>query len=69
MTPDSLETDHVSDADFVLALGTDEKLLRRLNELDNSETVSVGTKGTDAKWRLKREDALRVLKNFAGIMA
>lgn len=67
MAPDALETDHVSDADFVLAIGTDEKLLRRLNELDNAETVSVGTKGTDAKWRLKREDALGLLKHFAGM--
>ncbi|TCD64575.1 hypothetical protein EIP91_003902 [Steccherinum ochraceum] len=29
-------------ADFVLAIGKDEKLLRRLNELDNAETVFTG---------------------------
>lgn len=29
-------------ADFVLAIGKDEKLMRRLNELDNAETVFTG---------------------------
>ncbi|KAI0292362.1 alpha-trehalose-phosphate synthase [Multifurca ochricompacta] len=47
--------------DFVLAIGRDEKLLRRLGELDNAETCSTGTGGTDARWRLAREEVFGVL--------
>jgi trehalose 6-phosphate synthase/phosphatase len=53
--------------DFLLAIGSDEKLLSRLNEFDGSETVSTSGKGTDAKWRLESEAALGVLKAFAGV--
>ena len=65
MAPDSLETENVSDSDFVLAIGSDEKLLRRLNELDNAETCSTGAKGTDAKWRLEKGEVVRILQQFA----
>ncbi|KAI6022066.1 glycosyltransferase family 20-domain-containing protein [Pisolithus marmoratus] len=37
---------------LVLGIGGDEKLLRRLNELDDAETVSTNRRGTDAKWKL-----------------
>ncbi|THH17685.1 hypothetical protein EW146_g3181 [Bondarzewia mesenterica] len=67
MAPDSLETENVSDTDFVLAVGSDEKLLRRLNELDNAETCSTGVKGTDAKWKLDKAEVVSVLKQFASI--
>lgn len=46
-SPESIEHQHTSDVDFVLAIGKDEKLMRRLNELDNAETISTsGTWGT-----------------------
>jgi hypothetical protein len=51
--------------DFVLAIGRDEKLLRRLGELDNAETCSTGTGGTDARWRLAREEVIGVLSQLA----
>ncbi|KAG7091994.1 hypothetical protein E1B28_008381 [Marasmius oreades] len=59
--------------DIVVALSGDERLLRRLGELDNSETVSTSGKGsTDAKWRLVRDirqgeesDVVKVLREFA----
>ncbi len=51
--------------DFVLAIGRDEKLLRRLGELDNAETCSTGTGGTDARWRLAREEVIGVLGQLA----
>ncbi|KAF8200267.1 alpha,alpha-trehalose-phosphate synthase [Pholiota molesta] len=54
--------------DFLLAVSSDEKLLRRLNEFDGAETVSTSGKGTDAKWRLESEDTLGVLKGFVGAM-
>jgi trehalose 6-phosphate synthase/phosphatase len=55
------------EVDFLLAISSDEKLLRRLNEFDGSETVSTSGKGTDAKWRLESEAAVGVLKGFAGV--
>lgn len=84
-SPESIEHQHSHDVDFVLAIGKDEKLMRRLNELDNAETISTsgswgtsgfsdgaggtgslsGTKGTDAKWKLKTEDVMNVLWRFA----
>ncbi|KAF9254157.1 hypothetical protein L218DRAFT_588518 [Marasmius fiardii PR-910] len=59
--------------DIVVALSGDERLLRRLGELDNSETISTSGKGsTDAKWRLVRDvrpgeqsDVGKVLREFA----
>jgi len=50
---------------FVFAVGGDEKLLRRLNELDNAETVSTSGKGTDAKWKLDAGDVGNVMWTFA----
>jgi len=55
------------EVDFLLAISSDEKLLRRLNEFDGSETVSTSGKGTDAKWKLECEAAVGVLKGFAGV--
>jgi len=55
------------DIDFMLAVSSDEKLLRRLNEFDGAETVSTSGKGTDAKWRLNNEEAVGVLKGLAGV--
>jgi len=55
------------EVDFLLAISSDEKLLRRLNEFDGAETVSTSGKGTDAKWRLESEAAVDVLKGFAGV--
>ncbi|TFK50600.1 alpha-trehalose-phosphate synthase [Heliocybe sulcata] len=67
MAPEVAETGDVADTDFVLAIGSDEKLLRRLNELDSAETVSTGRKGTDAKWRLDAEQVVPALSQFANI--
>ena len=52
----------------VFAVSGDEKLLRRLNELDNAETVSTSRKGTDAKWKLDPREVLSVLSQFAGVV-
>ncbi|KAG6377935.1 glycosyltransferase family 20 protein [Boletus reticuloceps] len=51
----------------VFAVSGDEKLLRRLNELDNAETVSTSRKGTDAKWKLDPMDVMSVLSQLAGV--
>ncbi|KAL0564261.1 Trehalose-6-P synthase/phosphatase complex subunit, partial [Marasmius crinis-equi] len=66
--------------DIVLAMSGDERLLRRLGELDGSETVSIGRgvgarggTGTDARWSLGKGaegregggDVGRVLREFA----
>ena len=56
------------DVDFLLAVSSDEKLLRRLNEFDGSETVSTSGKGTDAKWTLESDEAVKVLGMFAGVV-
>ncbi|KAI0370930.1 hypothetical protein BV20DRAFT_966016 [Pilatotrama ljubarskyi] len=56
------ETD--TDFDFVFAVGKDEKLMRRLNELDNAETCSTGAKGTDAKWKLEPDGVLPALQRL-----
>ncbi|KAF8809892.1 alpha,alpha-trehalose-phosphate synthase [Phlegmacium glaucopus] len=56
------------DVDFLLAVSSDEKLLRRLNEFDGSETVSTSGKGTDGKWTLESEEAVKVLGVFAGVV-
>jgi len=51
--------------DLVLAVSGDEKLLRRLNDVDNPETVSTRGKITDAKWVLERAEVLEVLTKLA----
>ena len=53
--------------DFVLAISTDEKLLRRLNEIECAETVksSGRGRGTDAKWTLDAKDVISALTKFA----
>ncbi|KAH9476749.1 Putative alpha,alpha-trehalose-phosphate synthase [UDP-forming] 106 kDa subunit [Psilocybe cubensis] len=55
------------DVDMLLAVSSDEKLLRRLNEFEGAETVSTSGKGTDAKWRLESEESGRVLGSFVGV--
>jgi trehalose 6-phosphate synthase complex regulatory subunit len=56
------------DVDFLLALSSDEKLLRRLNEFDGSETVSTSGKGTDGKWTLDSGEAVRVLEMLGDVV-
>lgn len=58
----------LEDVDFLLAVSSDEKLLRRLNEFDVSETVSTSGKGTDGKWKLESEEAVKVLRMFASVV-
>ncbi|KAJ6626881.1 alpha,alpha-trehalose-phosphate synthase [Mycena sp. CBHHK59/15] len=56
------------DLDLVLAVGSDEKLIRRLNEFDCAETCSTSGKATDARWKLDAGrviEALGVLANVA----
>ncbi|GBE87033.1 Putative alpha,alpha-trehalose-phosphate synthase [UDP-forming] 100 kDa [Sparassis crispa] len=65
MTSETSETAGAGDVDFVLAVGKDEKLMRRLNELDCAETVSTGRRGTDAKWKLDPDNAVPALWRFA----
>lgn len=62
-----IDTDMETDIDFSLAVSSDEKLLRRLNELDFAETVSTGEMGTgtDAKWKLDPKDVIQTLSQFA----
>ncbi|KAI5992797.1 glycosyltransferase family 20 protein [Pisolithus albus] len=55
------------DSTLVLAIGGDEKLLRRLNELDDAETVSTSRRGTDAKWKLDPREVLGVLEALAQV--
>ena len=64
-TPD----DTVQDVDIVISIGADEKLLSRLNELDNAnaETCTTSGKGSDAKWRLAVEDVIPTLWKFANL--
>ena len=67
----SEDTDLLTDIDFVLAVSGDEKLLRRLGELEFAETVSItagdGTgKYTSARWRVEKKDVLDVLTRFTG---
>lgn len=67
MNIDAETPDMDTDIDFVLAVSSDEKLLRRLNELDFAETVSTGDSGTgtDAKWKLGTPEVIDVLWQFA----
>ncbi|KAG5642279.1 hypothetical protein DXG03_003056 [Asterophora parasitica] len=73
MSPDILDDGSASGAggnlDFVLAISGDEKLLRRLNELDQAETCSTSKRGTDARWRLEPGSVVGVLKTLAGFTA
>jgi trehalose 6-phosphate synthase complex regulatory subunit len=66
---DGTESDGPHDVDFLLAIGTDEKLLRRLNEIDNAETCSTSPvdKGTDAKWRIQMREVMDVLWQLANV--
>ena len=61
----STEAENATEFDFVLAVGKDEKLMRRLNELDNAETCSTSNKGTDAKWKLEPDQVVPTLWRFA----
>ncbi|OSX56690.1 glycosyltransferase family 20 protein [Postia placenta MAD-698-R-SB12] len=65
LAPEATETESITDFDFVLAVGKDQKLMRRLNELDNAETVSTGNKPTGAKWKLEPEHVMDALWRFA----
>lgn len=60
-----MDIEDAAHVDFVLALSKDEKLVRRLNDLDNAETCSTGNRGTDAKWKIKPEEVLSVISRFA----
>ena len=55
------------ETDFLMAVSSDERLLRRLNENDVAETVSTSGKGTDARWRMDYEDVKGVLKGLASV--
>lgn len=59
-------TDGENVFDFVLAISADERLLRRLNDLEAAETCSTGTRGSDAKWRLDVKEVMGTLSQFAG---
>lgn len=67
MSPDVTEDNSSDDVGFVLAVGSDEKLLRRLNDLDYAETCSTSNKGTDAKWKLEPKEVSKVLWSFANV--
>ncbi|KAJ7293788.1 alpha,alpha-trehalose-phosphate synthase [Mycena rebaudengoi] len=69
MSPDVGDSDAVAngDLDLILAVSSDEKLIRRLNEIDCAETCSTGSKATDARWRLEADKVLETLGVFANI--
>ena len=67
VSPDAIDIEDATSTDFVLAVTKDEKLMRRLNELDNAETCSTGNKGTDAKWKLKPQEVIPVLRRLADV--
>ncbi|KAI6013261.1 glycosyltransferase family 20-domain-containing protein [Pisolithus marmoratus] len=50
---------------LVLGIGGDEKLLRRLNELDDAETVSTSRRGTDTRWKPDPREVSGVLGALA----
>lgn len=66
-TLEASDFDSPNGVDFILAIGTDEKLIRRLNEFDNAETCSAASpnKGTDAKWRINYGEVRGVLSQLA----
>jgi len=53
--------------DFVLAVGSDERLLARLNGIRGAETVSTSMKNSDAKWRMDRSKVLQELTAFVEV--
>jgi len=65
MSHDATEDNISDDVGFVLAVGSDEKLLRRLNDLDHAETCSTSKTGTDARWKLDPKEVSKTLWNFA----
>lgn len=66
-TPEVTTPDTTQDVDIVMCIGADEKLLSRLNELDNADTCTTSGKGSDAKWRLSVEDVIPTLWKFANV--
>jgi trehalose 6-phosphate synthase complex regulatory subunit len=67
VAPETLEAEStLNENDFIFAVGADEKLLRRLNEL-NAETCSTGIRGTDAKWRVDKTKVASILEQLAAI--
>ncbi|KAL4262681.1 glycosyltransferase 20 family protein [Pleurotus pulmonarius] len=69
MSPDTMDDNAGLDLDCILAVSSDEKLLRRLNEFDNSETVSTSGKNTDAKWQLDAKIATKALWQLANVVS
>jgi hypothetical protein len=67
MSPEPGGVNPAYDVDFVLAVSSDEKLLRRLNEFDNAETCSTRGKGTDARWKLHPGEVIGSLWQFANV--
>ena len=65
LSSDAIDIEDATNSDFVLAISKDEKLMRRLNELDNAETCSTSGKGTDAKWKLEPDQVVPTLWRFA----
>lgn len=53
------------DWDCILAVSSDENLLRRLAELNIAETCSTSGKGTDASWKLERAGVVPFLDDLA----
>ena len=70
-TLEASDVDSPNGVDFILAIWTDERLLRRLNEFDNSETRSttVPNRETDAKWSLRFEEVRGALTQIASTTA
>ncbi|KAI6107715.1 hypothetical protein EV401DRAFT_433817 [Pisolithus croceorrhizus] len=56
-----------AESTLMLAIGGDEELLRRLNELDGAETVSTSRRETDARWKLDPREVLGVLQTLAQV--
>ncbi|KAF9490894.1 alpha,alpha-trehalose-phosphate synthase [Pleurotus eryngii] len=69
MSPDTMDDNAGLDLDCILAVSSDEKLLRRLNEFDNSETVSTSGKNTSAKWQLDAKIATKTLWQLANVVS
>jgi trehalose 6-phosphate synthase/phosphatase len=61
------ETGPSTEVDLLLSIGGDEKLLSRLNEVDNAETVTTSGKESDAKWRLAVPDVIPTLLRIADL--
>jgi len=61
-TPEtSADSEFAPSYDFILAIGSDERLLARLNAFGVAETVSTGMKSSDAKWRIDRSTVMQEL--------